>query len=68
MATKCLKDNKNCYIHHDPETGDELRCRHYPGLINYGGTCPEAWEEWVKGDPSNSSKQTSGEVNNGKRA
>lgn len=45
---KCLKDNKNCYIHHDPETGDELRCRHYHGLINMGGTCPEAWEECVK--------------------
>ena len=50
---QCLKDNKNCYIHHDPETGDELRCRHYPGLINYGGTCPEAWEEWVKGASEN---------------
>ena len=40
---KCLKDNKNCYVHHDKETGFELRCRHYD-LVSIGGSCPELYE------------------------
>lgn len=36
----CLRDRKRCYIHHDEETGFELRCRYYD-LVGYGGECPE---------------------------
>jgi len=42
---KCLKDSKQCYIHHDKETGFELRCRHYHDLKEYGGSCPEIDEK-----------------------
>ncbi len=44
---KCLKDAKNCYIHHDKETGFETYCRHYE-LTQYGGSCPESYEEEQK--------------------
>jgi hypothetical protein len=41
----CLKDGKQCYIHHDKETGFEVRCRHYD-LIGYAGVCPEVSEKF----------------------
>lgn len=44
---KCPKDGKYCYVHHEAETGYEIRCRHYPNLINYGGCCPDVYPEYA---------------------
>lgn len=40
---KCLKDDKRCYIHHDKETGFEIRCRYFD-LTLTAGVCPPTEE------------------------
>ena len=56
---KCLRDDKQCYIHHDPETGFEVRCRHFD-LTIYGGVCPYPNEGVSEGGSVTVGKASSG--------